>query len=295
MKQIFPILSLLLLLSINLNAQQQYTINGQSYTLKTGVDGSLTLLWNSIDGQYRYFLKKEDAIVELTNTKRNGHYQEEFKAILKQQTADAPVATENVNLTLPSLQIFFASYNKKKDPGFSDSEKAIGLQFRLGGFAGISNSVFSDNFTNAMQPVAGIDLELLENVKLKRHALVLRFKKTFEGSGYKYSASQFSLNYRFKFVKTSRFDVFVNCKFAALTFSKKEVRYATAEEPVPPVYVTDEISGSDFNAPLTFGIGADYKLGNGYITFNYHDIVGLNMESNGEFPIDFSVGYKFNL
>ena len=54
-------------------------------------------------------------------------------------------------------------------------------------------------------------------------------------------------------------------------------------------------SGSDFSAPITFGLGADYKVGNGYITFNYNDIVGLSVDSNGEFPIDFTFGYKFNL
>lgn len=54
-------------------------------------------------------------------------------------------------------------------------------------------------------------------------------------------------------------------------------------------------SGSDFNAPLTLGIGADYKVGRGYITVGYRDIVGLNLDSNKEFPINFSLGYKLQL
>ncbi|MDP2688167.1 MAG: hypothetical protein Q8O62_13150 [Aequorivita sp.] len=293
MKSLLPIFVFcFFLFATTLHAQQQYTVEGQTYNLNTEVEGTLTLLWNTVNGEYRYFSKKGNDIAELKNTKQNGDYQEEYKEILKQQTSDAVVSTEKVKLTLPSLHAFFVAYNKKKDPNFNEEEKSIDLDFRLGGFAGVSNSVYTQNPTNALQAVAGIDFELVDAVKLKRHAMVLRFKQTFESSDYKYSASQLSLNYRFKFVKTPKFDAFVNCKFAAFTHSKREIL-------VPGGPVDDEVlksvSGSDFNAPVTFGIGADYKVGNGYITFNYNDIVGLSVESNDEFPIDFTLGYKFNL
>jgi hypothetical protein len=292
MKSLLPIFAMLFLLSAGtLQAQQQYTIDGQTYTLNTEVEGSLTLLWNTIDGEYRYFSKKGDAIEELKNTKQNGDYQEEYKAILKRQTSDAVISTEKVNLTLPSLHAFFAKYNKLKDPNFNEDVKSIDLQFRLGAFAGVSNSVFTKNETNALQPVAGIDLEMVDAVKLKRHAMVLRFKQTFESSDYKYSASQLSLNYRFKFIKTPKFDAFVNAKFAALTFSSMEYTVI----PFGGMATVYKESGSDFSAPFTFGIGADYKVGNGYITFNYNDILGLNVDSNEEFPLDLTLGYKFNL
>lgn len=285
------ILSLLFFFG-TLQAQQEYIVDGQSYTLNTEVEGTLTLLWNTIAGEYRYFSKKGNDIVELKNTKQDGDYQEEYKETLKRQTADAPVSTEKLKITLPSLHAFFVEYNKKKDPNFTEEEKSIDLQFRLGAFAGISNSVYTENSTNALQPLAGIDLEMVDNVKLKRHAMVLRFKQTFESSDYKYSASQFSLNYRFKFVKTPKFDAFINCKFAALTFVNREEIIIVYNEADQPIYGEN---GSDFNSPITFGIGADYKVGNGYITFNYNDIVGLSVESNEEFPIDFTLGYKFIL
>ena len=294
MKSLFPILALFLILSVGtLQAQQQYTVDGQTYTLNPEVEGTLTLLWNTIDGEYRYFSKKGSDIEELKNTKQNGDYQEEYKKVLEQQTSDAVVSTEKVNLTLPSLRSFFVEYNKMKDPNFSNVEESIDLQFRLGAFVGITNSVYTLNPTNELQPIAGVDLELIDNVKLRRHSIVFRFKQTFESSEYKYSASQLSLNYRFKFIKTPKFDAFINCKFASLTFSQREIEYVI--ESNPPVLVTDNKSGSDFNAPVTFGLGADYKVGNGYITFNYNDIVGLNVESNDEFPVDFTLGYKFNL
>ena len=294
MKSFFPIFVLFFLLSAGtLQAQQQYTVDGQTYTLNTEVEGTLTLLWNTVDGEYRYFSKKGNDIVELKNTKQGGNYKEEYKETLQQQTSDATVSTEKVKLTLPSLHNFFVEYNKKKDPNFNETEKSIDLQFRLGAFVGVSNSVYTENPTNELQPIVGVDLELIDNVKLRRHSIVFRFKQTFESSEYKYSASQLSLNYRFKFIKTPKFDAFVNCKFAALTFSQREIEYVI--ETNPPVLVTDNKSGSDFSAPVTFGIGADYKVGNGYITFNYNDIVGLSVDNNGEFPVDFTLGYKFNL
>src|SRR5690606_17584547 len=108
------------------------------------------------------------------NTRQNGDYQEEYKETLRQQTSDAAISTEKVNLTLPSLRAFFVEYNKKKDPNFNEKEKSIDLQFRIGAFAGVSNSVYSENPTNALQPLAGIDFEIIDAVKLRRHAMVLR-------------------------------------------------------------------------------------------------------------------------
>ncbi len=292
MKSLLPIFVFcLFLFTTALQAQQQYTVDGQTYNLNTEVEGTLTLLWNTVNGEYRYFSKKGDDIQELTNTKQNGDYQEEYKETLKQQTSDAAVSTEKLKLTLPSLQAFFVEYNKKKDPSFVENKKAVQLEFRLGAFIGITNSVYTENTFNMSQPLAGVDLELIDAVKLKRHAMVLRFKQTISGNSYKYSASQLSLNYRFKFVKTPKFDAFLNCKFAALTFFKREETEIFDFGNT----ITTTSSGNDFNAPVTFGIGADYKVGNGYITFNYNDIVGLNVESNDEFPIDFTLGYKFNL
>jgi len=69
-------------------SQETYTVNGNSYQLKTEVSGTIDLLWNIIDGNYRYFAKKGDAIVELTSTKDdNNDYKEEYKTILEGVTS----------------------------------------------------------------------------------------------------------------------------------------------------------------------------------------------------------------
>ena len=273
-------------------AQNTYSINGEELSLKTEVEGSITLLWNIIDGEYRYFIKKGNTITELTNTKKDGHYQDEYLQILQANTSDEELSENKVKLTKESLADYFEDYNKIKDPNFVVEEKNIKLKTRLGAFVGITNAVYSDNVTNQTLPTMGLEFEIVENNKLKRHSIVFQFKQTFESSEYKYSASQFSLSYRFKFVKREKLDVFLNTKIAAYTF-----------ESIPRL-VEDEDTGEsglvistedNFSALMSFGVGADYKLGNGYLTFIYGDIVSIVEGSNGEFPIDFTIGYKFNL
>ena len=270
-----------------LHAQTDYEVDGKTYTLKTEVKGDLELLWNVIEGQYRYFLKKDDHIAELTNTKKNKRYQEEYKEVLKQQTLDAPVPTKKVKLTLPSLHDFFVKYNSLRDANFVDERQNIQLQMLVGGYLGATNSIYTKNVTNETQAVIGAELELIDPIKLKRHAAVLDLRHTFKGSDNPYAATQASLNYRFKFIKTNTFEMFVGVKFISFTYYSTKILNAAGEMAAD--------SGNQFNAPFTFGVGASYKVGNGYITFGYHDIVGLNVESNNEFPIDFSLGYKIRL
>ena len=285
---------LMLLCFMDTNAQQQYTVDGQQYSLKTEVEGTLTLLWNTINGEYRYFSKKGSEIVELKNTRSGGNYQEEYKETLRLQT-DGSASTDDIKLTKGSLSRFFDDYNRSVDPNYTSNKSSIELKFRFGAFAGVSNSIFTMNPQNTLLPVAGVDLEMIDEVKLKRHALVLRFKQTFENSDYKYSASQFSLNYRFKFVKTQTFDIFVNGKFVSYTHVSREFIVVEDNGAGGTITRIETASGGDIQAPATFGLGADVALGNGFLTFNYNDIVGIGVDSNGEFPVDFTVGYKFKL
>jgi len=274
-------------------AQESYTVNGEQLTLKTEVDGTITLLWNIIDGEYRYFIKKRNSITELSNTKSGKHFQEEYKTVLKEKTLDYPLATEKVNLITSSLTAFFEEYNALADPNYVVEKKSIQLKTRLGAFAGITNAVYSDNSTNQILPTLGLDFEIVDDNKLKRHSLVVQFKQTFESSEYKYSSSQFSLNYRFKFIKKEKLDVFINTKIAAYTLENIPSWIVDEDTDEGRIQVD---SKDNFSALLSFGIGADYALGNGYLTFLYGDIVSaFDNYYNNEFPMDFTIGYKFNL
>ncbi len=290
MKYLHSICIIFTLLCISsIQAQQQYTVDGQTYTLKTEVEGTLTLLWNTVNGEYRYFSKKDNTIVELKNTDLNGKYQEEYKDVLKLLTSDAPVSTDKVKLTLASLRDFFVTYNQKVDPNFSYENPTVQLKTRLGVFAGVSNNAYFYNPDNSFLPALGIDFEIIDDVRLKRHAVVFQFKQLIESSDYDFSSSQVSFNYRFKFIKSEKFDAFINAKAATFTSVSRNQELIVNDE------VTKFTSGSEFQVPGAFGIGFDYAIGNGYITFAYHDIVAITIDDNGEFPVDLTLGYKLNL
>jgi len=277
-------------------AQKNYTVDGTTYALKTEVDGALTLLWNTIDEEYRYFAKKGNEITELKNTNIEGDYQEEYKETLRALTSDENLTVDDVNLTTSGLRAFFNSYNLLKDPNYQANDTSVKLSTRIGPFAGLSNEIYTPNPTNQTLLTAGFDVELTDEVNLRRHAIVFRFEQTFSGDEYDYSASDFSLNYRFKFIKTDALDLFVNAKIVSYTYSKVTVVTGFGQGPADgPVAITEERKGGDFNTPASFGVGADIALGKGHLFVTYNDIVAIGLDNNGEFPIDFSVGYKFSL
>lgn len=280
-----------LLFATNLFAQDTYKVAGEQLSLKTEVDGTISLLWNVIDGDYRYFLKKDTHIIELTNTKAGGDYKEEYKQVLQAQTSDEDLSEDKVKLTTISLSEYFNEYNKKTDPNFIVEENNIKLKTRLGAFVGVTNASYSKNPSNQSLPTLGLDFEIVDNNYLKRHSIVLQFKQTFESSDYKYSSSQISLNYRFKFIKKEKLDVFINTKIAGYESITKEITVIGDNDLVTLVSVTND----SFQGLFNFGIGADYALGNGYLSFSYNDIVSFTQDTYGEFPLDFTLGYKLNL
>ncbi len=287
-----------LLLAISSVAMSQttdtYQVNGASYDLKTEVSGPLTLLWNVIDRDYRYFVKRDDSVIELVNTEINGSYQEEYKTTLKELTEDASISVEKVNLTLGSLRTFFNAYNKAVDTSYEANSFMTEPEYRIGGFAGVSNTIFSSNPSNASNAQFGIELEVLDPQSLPRHAAVVQYKQLLSSDEYDLSIAQFSINYRFKFVKSSKIDVFINTKLISYNlFNRGE--QLVAQEGSEDLLSIDGNSGSSFQAPIIFGLGTDIKLGRGYLTLQYHDAVALFLENNGEFPVDVSLGYKIAL
>ncbi|MBX2826773.1 MAG: hypothetical protein KTR22_01335 [Flavobacteriaceae bacterium] len=291
MKRLLALLALFC--TLGLFGQQVYEVDGSAYTLKTEVEGNLTLLWNIIDGEYRYFSKKGDDVRELKNTRVNKKYQEEYKEVLREQTGDhATLSETKVNLNLPSLRRFFIRYNKAVDPSFDMEEEKVVLKTRLGGFIGMTNYPYIPNPDNTLLPQAGIDFELIDEAGLKRHSLVFQFRQIFASSDYDVNSSQLSFNYRFKFVYSKSVDIFINTKIADYVYLSPNIPDPDSN---PATLDTFSNSGGEFQAPFSFGLGADIPLGQGFITLAYYDIVALNLNDNGEFPMDFVLGYKFNL
>lgn len=282
---------LVLCITIGTAQTDSYTVSGQSYQLQTDVKGTITLLWNVIDQEYRYFAKKENTVIELVNTKVKSKYQEEYKKQLQELTEGSSVATQKVKLTLSSLRKFFNDYNKKVDPNYVENSLLANIEYRLGGFVGSTNSVFVENRRNISNFQFGIDFELYDATSLPSHAVVFQYKQTLTSDDFDYSASQFSINHRFKFIKLPSIQVYLNTKLVTYTFTKRgDILVIEGGQ----ASLTEQ-TGSNLQGPLIFGLGADIKIGNGYLSLNYNDAYSFIIDDNGEFPVDLSIGYKFVL
>lgn len=277
MKKINLIL-LLFCISFSMFSQKDYIINGETYHLKTEVEGTINLFWNTIDSQYRYFVEKDHSIIELVNSKSaSKNYQEEYISTLKDLTGDFGINSKSVKLTLPSLKQFINQYNASVDSNYSYTEDKIKLKSRLGAFGGITNNPFVENSENKTTPLLGVELELFDDNIAKRHALFFQLthvtEKTLlddEDVPNDYSATELALGYRFRFIYTDKFNMHANLKLVTLN--------------------------SEFDAPLIFGLGSDIKISdNSFITLYYNDLYSLRLDNQGNFSTNIAIGYKFNL
>ena len=71
------------------------TVNGETLELRTDVAGTLSLLWNTFNQEYRYFIKKDNAITELVNEKKANKYTDSYMSQLSALTSDFPVNTNS--------------------------------------------------------------------------------------------------------------------------------------------------------------------------------------------------------
>lgn len=295
MKKLLIVISFIAL-SITGYSQQTYTINNETLELQTEVEGNLDLLWNIIDGKYRYFVRTSDgSIKELVNTKNEEthKYQEEYKSVLNTLTEGYGVSTEKVNLTLFSLKEFFNTYNATTDLNYN-FEKRAKLQSRLGVFGGLTNHPVVENPNNESVPFFGVEFEVFEQNKLPRHALFFHLRHALESDDFKYSSTQLAIGYRFRFINKEAFNLYANLKMVTYSHSDGEIVFEDTEN--PGNFIVEDVSSTGIQVPFTLGLGADIRVTkNGYIMLAYHEIFALFIDNSDNFPIDFAIGYKFNL
>ena len=268
-------------------SQEKYTINGETLELKTEIEGQLDLLWNIIDGKYRYFVRTENGtIAELLNTKEaNRTYLEEYKSTLGSLTN---LSTDQLNLTTFSLRNFIDDYNKSVDSSYTSISKERSVQLRLGVSTGITNHPFVSNDDNKKVPLIAAELEFYEANELPRHSGFIQAKHTFEADDFNYSTTELSLGYRYKFINKSGYSIYGQMKLATLNFSS--FTYNDEND------IERKINDTAFDAPLIFGIGSDIRVGkNSYITLIYSELFAVFLDNQGNFSTEIAIGYKFNL
>lgn len=269
-------------------SQENYTINGEAIALKTEIEGQLDLLWNIIDGQYRYFIRTEDGtFTELKNSK-NDHktYQEEYKSALHLLTDGLP--TDKVKLTLYSLKNYIDTYNASKDSNYIPTTTKSNVAFRLGFSGGITNHPFVGNPDNIKTPMIGAELELFEANALPRHSGFLQARHTFDADDFNYSTNEIALGYRYRIINKSTFSIYSQVKLATLNITGFTFENENGED------ISD--NETSFDVPFIFGLGSDIKVGeNSFITIIYGELFALFLNNRGNFSTDIAVGYKFNL
>ncbi|MCA0131588.1 hypothetical protein [Winogradskyella alexanderae] len=287
MKQIFSLLFLVIVFQLS-HSQETYTVGNENLELKTEVNGKLDFLWNTFDSVYRYFVRTEDGtITELKNTRGSDKkFQEEYKAILKKLTSG--LDTSRLKLTVYDLKKFIDAYNSSIDSNYISVQKDSKIDFRLGFSGGATNNPFVSNPDNKTVPLIGAEVEIFEESKLPRHSGFLQARHTFESDEFKYSATEFSLGYRYRIVNKTAFSIYGQVKVATLNFTNATVIGSSNSEL--------DISETAFDLPLIFGIGSDIKVGaNNFITIIYGELFGVFLDNQGNFSTDISLGYKFNL
>lgn len=290
MKRLLFILSLCI--STLSFAQQTYSINGESLKLDTEVEGTLDLLWTSVDGQFRYFIKTEDNVVtELKNTKGNNNkYQNEYQTTLTNLT---DMDASKTKFTLFGLKQFVNKYNASVDDTYTANDSKPKLKTRLSVFGGLTNNPFVNNPDNENSLFFGTELEIVQDKAQPKHAGFVNLRYIAENDNLQYSATQLALGYRFRFINQDNFNVYAQTKFATLT--NVNATYIVENPENPGNLIENEVSNTEFDAPLIFGLGADFKVGNGYITLIFDSLFAAFIDNEDNFPTDVALGYKFNL
>ncbi|WP_299114556.1 hypothetical protein [uncultured Winogradskyella sp.] len=287
MKKILIILLFSFAFQLNYS-QETYTVNGETLELKTEIEGQLDLLWNIIDGNYRYFVRTENGnITELKNTKNTDKsYQEEYKTTLSSLTNG--MSTKKLKLTLYSLRNYLDAYNASVDATYASTSTERKVQFRLGFSGGITNNPFVGNPDNKKVPMFGAELEIYEANVLPRHSGFLQVRHALDNDDFQYSTTEFSLGYRYRVINRERFSIYGQVKLATVNFTS--VTFINDDD------MEVDQSDTSFDIPFIFGIGSDIKVSdNSYVTIIYGELFALLLDNQGNFSSDIAIGYKFNL
>lgn len=268
-------------------AQEIFIIEGDTLQLQREVKGPLNLYWAEKDNRYRYFIQKKKRMRELTN--RNGEFQEQ----LAEFTHEVDISVKDVKFALYSLKHFANKYNALVKEDYTYNTSTPNIRNRIGLFTGLSNNKYTTNPENIIAPVLGLEFEFFDPNLAPRHVAYLQLRQSFKRKEYRYSSTQLSVNYRFKALYLTGFDIHIDAELATLYYS--EDRIPITDESGEVVAIKDE-RGFSFTAPFSFGLGTDIKVTEeSFISLSYNDIVSVVLDGNDSFPIDFSVGYKFNL
>ncbi|QSS96249.1 hypothetical protein [Psychroflexus sp. ALD_RP9] len=267
-------------------SQENQTIEGENYNLKTLVDGELSLYANVNGDKNTFFISFKDQFEKITKN----NYKVKYKQLIGHEFESK---INQLNFRLRALITFTKQYNlnfKKENNGYL---------VRLGVFGGVSNTFLfnkpnglTNDFNDERFTVLGAELEFFSLNNYKRHSLFLQLRQTLDQPDVNFSLTQFTINHRFKFINSKKFNMFLETEFISLDFVKFDDVYEENDGSI----ITNDESSVALETPFSFGIGMAYQIApTVQVAVNYNDFYALAVEDNGETPVDFTLSLKFTL
>ncbi|MBJ6367753.1 hypothetical protein [Snuella sedimenti] len=286
MKTIFSLLCALLISPLYCSAQETYTVNGEQLLLKTEVKGALSLLSYRNKDQSRFFIKdKSNDIIELIHPRDGGNT---YKKTLESLTQGKNMSAQLVGFGRYSLKQFVKAYNSNGHRKYAYTDERVQAQLRIGIYSGVTNHPFIDTPRQVSAALFGAILEVYEKNSAARQSGYISIEQALGNVNMGYASTQFGLGYRFRYIKNSWFNEYLNLQLANFTFSNRTFESSNDEN--------KHEKRASFSVPLVFGLGMDIKVGDtSFITLNYNEIFAVFADYHNSFPVNFIIGYKFNL
>ena len=282
---------LLIFCCTGLRGQEVFIIEEDTLNLAAEVRGDLSLFWNKDTLNPRFFVRKENRMLELKNTFLQGRPQ--YRSELERITQNPQNSIVDLEYTRESLGSFVRAYNRDILQQKAERESRRVFASRIGFFTGLTNNVYSENPDNVLAPLLGVEFEMFNPQFSWRHSIVLELEQSFKREDYRYTAIQFSLSYRYRFLQLNRLQIYGDASLGRLLYERDQYRELDEQGEVLDLRDDSEFK---LQAPLSLGVGADFQVTqNGFITFGYNEVVSATLDSNGSFPIDITLGYRYQL
>ncbi len=243
--------------------------------------GELNLLILETDKKLRFFVEKENELIELE--------EKTYIDQINRLTSDRDLNTLKLRYNLKSISRVIKDYNREKSTKKSPNQ--VGA--RLGFWGGQNNFIHFSSIGEGNENILflGAELEAFGKDQFKRHSAVFQFRKSFPGEVVDLDLNEFMIGYRFNLINHKKFMFYLEAEL--INFSYYDLKYTSSSNDSQELI--EESKRLELDTPLGFGAGIAIQIfRESYFTSGYSNIVQLNTVRD-DFPVDIRMRLKFNL
>ena len=244
----FYTFAIVTLMACAVKAQDTYFKTIDNVQAKKIVDGSVALYYHYERNNFRFFVEKDNEITELKDERAaRTSNEEDYKAVLNKIVANDNLSADYVPRTIYGLKDYLEDVNKSLDDDYKNMFEKAQITVRMGVFSGLSNNIYRTNVDNVYAPTTTLEFEFSDKREMTNHGAFVQFKHSFSNNELNYSATQFSINYRYSFLNTTGLRLFGNAKMATVTYAKSTMEYLDENEQLQSV----SEKGFAFDTPVS--------------------------------------------